>query len=148
MQQIHQSMNTCPPNTARSSFQKGIPTNRLKHQPLSILSNKTNTDTVIDIFKMISPNRHPRIHIDDILIDTPRIHRNDILIDTPRIHRGWYVYLQTYPILSATLHASFPAAQRCLGAASTWATEKWRQLQREEEEKSDLGFRVGTLQDR
>jgi len=26
--------------------------------------------------------------------------------------------------------------KRCLGAASTWATEKWRQLQREEEEKS------------
>ena len=47
----------------------------------------------------------------------------------------------------ATPHA-FAAAQRCLGAASTWATEKWRQLQREEEEKSDLGFRVGTLQDR
>ena len=41
-----------------------------------------------------------------------------------------------------------PSAQRCLGAASTWATEKWRQLQREEEEKSDLGFRVGIFQDR
>ena len=126
MQQIHQSMNTCPPTTARSSFQKGIPTNRLKHQPLSILSNKKNTDTVIDIFKMISPNRHPRIHINDILIDTPRIHRNDILIDTPRIHINDILIdtprihindilidtprIHRGSIFSATLHASFCSA--------------------------------------